>query len=149
MKKNKIKAFIVAMGLFMMLNTVVVSAVTSSLANSGKKLLFSEYLIYGDRYTKMADGRLQAYPYNQIKVKVDNMYNENGGASTYMYSRWAVVYNGAIQQTDVLVTKEIEKTITISSVTDPSRLYAINVKGNVSGYNARISGNISNFNMSN
>lgn len=81
--------------------------------------------------------------------KVDNMYNENGGASTYMYSRWAVVYNGAIQQTDVLVTKEIEKTITISSVTDPSRVYAINVKGNTTGYNARISGNISNFNMSN
>lgn len=149
MKKNKIKAFIVAMGLFMMLNTVVVSAVTSSLANSGNKLLFSEYLIYGSSYTKMAEGRLRATPYNQIKVKVDNMYKQDGSASLYTKSLWGVVYNGTILQNDIVVTKEVEKTITISSVTDPSRVYAINVKGNTTGYNARISGNISNFNMSN
>lgn len=149
MKKNKVKAIIVALGLVMMMSTVVVSAVTASLANSGNKLLFSEYLIYGDKYTKMADGRLQAYPYNQIKVKVDNMYNTDGSTSWYSKSLWGVVYNGTIQQTDILVTKGSEKTITISSVTDPSRLYAINVKGNTSGYNARISGNISNFNKSN
>lgn len=118
-----------------------------SVVNSGNKLLFSDYKIYGSKDRLLASGYVQASPYNEIIVQVDNMYKEDGSASSYTTSRWTITNatTGGIVQSNIAV--EEEKKVKVSLGTSAAGVkYGINVKGNNDDKNALISGNISNFN---
>lgn len=143
--KNKIKAAIGIVAIVLSLNVV---AYAMAIQNSGHFLLFSEYEILGSEYKLMATGRVVDSPYNTIGFKVDNMYKTDGSTSTYNTSVWSIVNasNGAILQSNIGVTKGIERTITFTESQNPGDLYGINVKGNQTNNDALISGHINHFN---
>lgn len=118
-----------------------------SVVNSGNKLLFSDYKIYGSKDRLLASGYVQASPYNKITVQVDNMYKEDGSASSYTTSRWTITNanTGAIVKSNIAV--EEEKKVEVFLVSQAAGVkYGVNVKGNNENKDALISGNIDNFN---